>query len=181
MAALRAYCDVCDRKVEPKKTRDVNHILHLILSFLTLGFWLWIWLIAALSIRQWTCPICKANLEASVRQAKSDSKEALRAAEAAAKEDDAPILQRILSVLVGGIGCFWSYIIDTQVFAEGLAWFWYAPYVFIIFIGLGGGSVFDTGEEKDSLGDKIGNFLAFVAVVTFFAWAADWIFNAMFG
>lgn len=181
MAALRAYCDVCDRKVEPKKTRNVNHILHFIMSCLTVGFWLWIWLIAAISLRQWTCPICKANLEASVSKAKSDSKEALRAAEAAAKEDNAPFLQRLLSVLIGAIGCFWCYVIDTRLLVEGLSWFWYAPYVFIILTGLGGGSVLDMGEENDSLNGKIGVFVAFVMVMTFLAWAADWVFNLVFG
>ena len=178
MTALRAYCDVCDRKVEPKKTREVNHILHLIMSLLTVGFWLWIWLIAAISVRQWTCPICKANLENSVRKAKSDSKEALRAAE---KEDDAPFLQRLLTTLIGIIGCFWCYLIDTRVLADGLSWFWYAPYVFTVLIGLGGGSILDIGDKKDSLSEKVFSFVAFVAVMTFFAWGADWIFNWMFG
>lgn len=37
-----------------RKPRHVNHAVHAVLSILTLGFWLWIWLIVAVSAKDKT-------------------------------------------------------------------------------------------------------------------------------
>lgn len=181
MSAIRAYCDVCDKKVEPKKTRDVNHILHFILSFLTAGIWLLFWLLASMGVRTWTCPICKANLESSVSKAKKENKEAILAAEA---EENAPILQRLLTVVIGLVGVIWCYSLDTKLLADGLSWYWYAPFFVIIVLGLGGGSIIEDKEDEDgnppSISMKVSVFIGFYLGFLLIAWVLDWIAKAIF-
>jgi len=51
------YCDVCaeNQKLERKSG---NHVLHLILSIITLGWWVIIWILVAVSSEPWTCSKC---------------------------------------------------------------------------------------------------------------------------
>ena len=54
------YCNTCKahRLVERKGT---NHILHLLLSLLTGGIWLIIWLLSAIKVGGWRCTVCGAK------------------------------------------------------------------------------------------------------------------------
>lgn len=60
------YCNNCDasRKVERK---TANHILHLILTILTAGFWLIIWVLVAIRIGGWRCSSCGSKRVTKVR------------------------------------------------------------------------------------------------------------------
>ena len=51
------YCKQCkdQRKVERKGT---NHILHLLLSILTAGIWLIVWIGIAIKFGGWRCERC---------------------------------------------------------------------------------------------------------------------------
>lgn len=52
------YCKRCHDHVMAQKN-GVNHILHLILSIVTVGFWLPIWfLLTVLSFGGWRCTRC---------------------------------------------------------------------------------------------------------------------------
>ncbi|MCP4076353.1 MAG: hypothetical protein GY744_09230 [Gammaproteobacteria bacterium] len=51
------YCKNCkeNRKVE---RADTNHILHLLLSIITAGLWLIVWLLISVKIGGWRCSTC---------------------------------------------------------------------------------------------------------------------------
>lgn len=51
------FCQACNqqRKVEREK---INHILHLLLSILTAGLWLIIWLGVSVRFGGWRCESC---------------------------------------------------------------------------------------------------------------------------
>ncbi len=60
MAAMEytsKYCKYCgqQRKFERPGT---NHILHLILSILTVGLWIPVWILSAIKIGGWRCSFC---------------------------------------------------------------------------------------------------------------------------
>lgn len=57
-----AYCNVCGRQSLFQKPR-INHVLHLILSIVTLGFWLFVWAILGIinSGKQPRCTTCGAT------------------------------------------------------------------------------------------------------------------------
>ena len=52
----QGHCPACDKKVLAVKT-PVNHILHAIISFVSCGMWLFIWVIAVLlsDASPWRC------------------------------------------------------------------------------------------------------------------------------
>ncbi len=52
-----SYCKDCDKKVL-KKRKGTNHLLHLILSFLTAGIWIIVWILTAIKFGGWYCSIC---------------------------------------------------------------------------------------------------------------------------
>ena len=54
------YCKNCEesRKVERGST---NHVLHLILSIITAGLWLIVWLLISVKIGGWRCSTCGSN------------------------------------------------------------------------------------------------------------------------
>jgi hypothetical protein len=68
----KAYCKDCEDNVKAE-SRGANHLLHLILTFVTFGFWIVVWIIAAAS-RNWTCAECGGR-----RLARSKSKKKLAA------------------------------------------------------------------------------------------------------
>ena len=49
-------CKKCGDVIVRRKT--ANHILHLLLSVFTMGFWLVIWLLVAIQIGGWRCGTC---------------------------------------------------------------------------------------------------------------------------
>lgn len=59
-------CKNCgeSRKVERK---TANHILHLILSILTAGLWLVVWLLITIQIGGWRCSTCGSKKVSKVR------------------------------------------------------------------------------------------------------------------
>ena len=60
------YCAACnaDRKVERK---GVNHILHLILTIITIGFWSIIWIGVGVKFGGWRCSECGSTKVSKVR------------------------------------------------------------------------------------------------------------------
>lgn len=54
----RGYCRTCEQ-YGPVTRKGINHILHLILSLVTLGAWFFIWVALALfNVGGWRCPRC---------------------------------------------------------------------------------------------------------------------------
>ena len=51
------FCKQCNKQVVVFR-KGTNHILHLILSVITVGIWLIIWLGAAVKIGGWRCTEC---------------------------------------------------------------------------------------------------------------------------
>lgn len=51
------YCHQCARLV-PAHRPSTNHILHLLLSLVTLGFWVLIWVLSTVKIGGWRCSQC---------------------------------------------------------------------------------------------------------------------------
>lgn len=56
------YCPTCGRRVLGIRERP-NHILHLLLSVVTAGLWLIVWLFLGLSYAKepWHCPYCGSS------------------------------------------------------------------------------------------------------------------------
>lgn len=61
-AKLRRYCPDDDRMVLAEK-QTPNHVLHLLLSVVTVGFWIPIWIIVAIGndFAGYQCPHCGAK------------------------------------------------------------------------------------------------------------------------
>ena len=55
------YCHYCQRMTLHSR-EGVNHLLHLILTILTSGLWLLVWiaLIVMSKFRPWYCEVCKS-------------------------------------------------------------------------------------------------------------------------
>jgi hypothetical protein len=51
------FCPDCDRRVVVFR-KGTNHILHLILTVLTLGLWLIVWFGSAVKFGGWRCQVC---------------------------------------------------------------------------------------------------------------------------
>lgn len=60
------FCEQCgqQRKVERQQT---NHILHLILSVITAGIWVIIWLLTSIKIGGWRCSECGSTKVVDVK------------------------------------------------------------------------------------------------------------------
>jgi hypothetical protein len=56
-----AFCKQCGRQVLARRTAP-SHLFHAIMTILTLGVWLIIWLIAALGSGAWRCSVCGAKV-----------------------------------------------------------------------------------------------------------------------
>lgn len=54
------YCPTCEKKVRAVM-QTPNHILHLLLSIVTGGLWLVVWILVALTPRAWRCTQCGAT------------------------------------------------------------------------------------------------------------------------
>ena len=53
----RGYCDDCEELIRAERP-GTNHVLHLLLSLITFGFWIIIWIMASIKIGGWQCPRC---------------------------------------------------------------------------------------------------------------------------
>jgi len=51
------FCKVCNKQVMVRR-RGTNHILHLLLTIFTAGFWLIIWILCSIKIGGWRCTQC---------------------------------------------------------------------------------------------------------------------------
>lgn len=51
------YCNDCAERRKLERN-GVNHILHLILTLVTFGLWVFIWILAAISKDPWRCSTC---------------------------------------------------------------------------------------------------------------------------
>jgi len=51
------FCKFCNKQVLIRR-KGTNHLLHLILSILTGGLWIIVWIIAAMSKGDWRCSQC---------------------------------------------------------------------------------------------------------------------------
>ena len=51
------YCSYCKKNVLVR-TQTPNHLLHLILSIVTSGLWLIVWLILSIRVKKWHCSQC---------------------------------------------------------------------------------------------------------------------------
>lgn len=60
------FCQWCDRRVMVFR-RGTNHLLHLILSILTGGLWIIIWIGLAIKIGGWRCVECGSKNVTNVR------------------------------------------------------------------------------------------------------------------
>jgi len=56
------YCKACQENVLAVK-KEPNHILHLILTILTSGMWLIVWLLVSIFQDSWRCSKCKKRLQ----------------------------------------------------------------------------------------------------------------------
>ena len=59
METKTSYCGECKRKVVARKP-STNHVLHILICFLTGGLWLLVWLFVASSngSKPWQCTLC---------------------------------------------------------------------------------------------------------------------------
>lgn len=66
IAKQRRYCPEDDRMVLAEK-QTPNHILHLLLSVITVGFWLPVWLLVAIfaDFNAYRCPSCGGKTRGS--------------------------------------------------------------------------------------------------------------------
>ena len=58
-------CKACGRQVMVRR-KGTNHVLHLILTLCTFGFWAIIWILASVKIGGWRCTQCGSPNVASV-------------------------------------------------------------------------------------------------------------------
>lgn len=51
------YCRSCGRNVLVRR-KGTNHLLHLLLSLLTAGLWIIVWILCAIKVGGWRCTVC---------------------------------------------------------------------------------------------------------------------------
>lgn len=66
------YCYSCEKDVILRR-KSTNHILHLLLSIITGGFWLIIWFLLSMKIGGWRCMVCGGK-NIGGKQARTDHK-----------------------------------------------------------------------------------------------------------
>lgn len=54
------FCDSCHKRTVVFR-KGTNHILHLILTILTAGLWLVVWLGVSVKFGGWRCTVCGSN------------------------------------------------------------------------------------------------------------------------
>ncbi len=58
------YCGNCDREVMIRR-QGTRHVLHLLMSLVTLGFWIPVWILASIRIGGWRCTVCGRSTRAA--------------------------------------------------------------------------------------------------------------------
>ena len=61
------FCNVCDRIVMIRR-KGTNHIFHLLLSVITYGIWIPIWILISIKIGGWRCIQCGSKANKSLFQ-----------------------------------------------------------------------------------------------------------------
>ena len=59
------YCKICDERILVRR-RAPNHILHLLLTLVTLGFWVIVWLGVSVQFGGWSCSKCGAKARTGI-------------------------------------------------------------------------------------------------------------------
>lgn len=57
MQSASGFCKVCNMRRLIQRP-GTNHILHLLMTVLTCGFWAIIWLLSSVKIGGWRCSVC---------------------------------------------------------------------------------------------------------------------------
>jgi DNA-directed RNA polymerase subunit RPC12/RpoP len=57
-----AYCDRCEKQVLIERPGGANHIFHLLMTILTCGIWILVWMNQATESPSWRCSECGKNL-----------------------------------------------------------------------------------------------------------------------
>lgn len=55
------FCKACNKNVLAVR-KGTNHVLHLIMSIVTCGVWIIIWILSAIKIGGWRCPSCGSRV-----------------------------------------------------------------------------------------------------------------------
>jgi hypothetical protein len=65
----KGYCQTCEKQVLIKR-KGTNHLLHLLLTLLTGGFWIIVWILCAIKVDVWRCSQCgeKASRLPDIKQ-----------------------------------------------------------------------------------------------------------------
>jgi DNA-directed RNA polymerase subunit RPC12/RpoP len=58
------YCSHCNKNVLVR-AQTPNHVLHLVLSIVTGGFWIIVWIILCIRVKEWHCSQCGQRILAS--------------------------------------------------------------------------------------------------------------------
>ncbi len=59
------FCKNCKRQVRIQR-RGANHILHLLLTIITAGLWIIVWILASIKIGGWRCSQCGLGVSRSL-------------------------------------------------------------------------------------------------------------------
>ena len=59
-------CGQCQQRVKVAR-KGINHILHLLLTIVTAGLWLFIWVLIAIARDPWRCDQCGSKSVKQVR------------------------------------------------------------------------------------------------------------------
>jgi len=57
MEQSQQYCQHCSRQVLAAR-KTPNHVLHLLLTVITMGFWIPIWVLSSIQLGGWLCQSC---------------------------------------------------------------------------------------------------------------------------
>jgi len=60
------YCKNCDAQVIVWR-KGTNHILHLLLTLVTLGWWLIVWILISVKFGGWRCSQCGSTKVSKIR------------------------------------------------------------------------------------------------------------------
>ena len=63
----QGFCKHCNKYVETKR-KGTSHVLHLILTIISLGTWLIIWLLCFIKIGGWRCTACGSLTISTLRK-----------------------------------------------------------------------------------------------------------------
>lgn len=59
------FCKRCNKQVMIRRP-GTNHVLHLLLSIVTVGIWLIVWVLTAIKIGGWRCSQCGSRVSRSL-------------------------------------------------------------------------------------------------------------------